>query len=384
MWLRILRAKVGNLRILPAMKYSKQRYCRNCHYPLAYKAKFCSHCGQKDTDGRVTVGDLMHQLFFRIFRLESKYFLILWHLLIPGKVSVAYFQGKQKRYPQPVQFFFVVMFFFLLALGTVFSPSKLMVDTKDGGIVFGQPKDSLMKRESLASSVKHIHDEERRYLIMRELHGRFDSLPARLQTPETRQAVDTIFSPVFDTTFNHTDTFRFGTPQGTIAIGAADMYKYEGEEILDRYDVTDWSSRLLVRQQVKLIADPTIMLRAYLGNLTWTFFALVIIMAGVLRILYWRRKRYYVEHFVFLLHQHTAIFFMLTLALLLGNLAGHYRTIWLTVIAWLAISTWLAMYRFYGQSRVKTFVKWSIFSIIYLAGFSILFALGIVVVFFIF
>lgn len=40
---------------------------------------------------------------------------MMWRLLIPARVSLDYFAGKIKQYPHPFQFFFVVMFFFLLA-----------------------------------------------------------------------------------------------------------------------------------------------------------------------------------------------------------------------------------------------------------------------------
>lgn len=366
------------------MKYSKRRYCKNCHYPLAYQARFCAHCGQKDTDGRVPVGDFLQQLWFRIFKLESKYFLILWHLLIPGKVSLAYFQGKQKRYPPPVQFFFVVVFFFIVALGKVVSPGNLMVNTREGGIMLGTPADSTMKTETLANAVRRMHEEERRYLLVETLRARYDSLPARLRSPQSRQAVDSLLNAVLDSSGGHVDTFPLSMWGKDFRIAAIDLYQQQPEDIFEKYGANDWRTRLMLRQQMKMITDPTSIIGAYLGNLTWTIFALIAVMSLVLRVLYWRQKRYYVEHFVFLLHQHTADFLLLTLAIVLHLFYPVGWAGWALLFAWLSLSTLVAMRVFYRQGWWRTFFKWTVYSFVYLISFWVLFALGALVVFFIF
>ncbi|MBL7804352.1 MAG: DUF3667 domain-containing protein [Saprospiraceae bacterium] len=366
------------------MKYSKERYCRNCHYPLAYKARFCSHCGQKDTDGRVQVSDLMQQLFFRIFKLESKYFLILWHLLVPGKVSLAYFQGKQKRYPPPVQFFFVVMFFFLLTLSHIASPDRIMVNTKEGGIMFGVTPDSTYHRVSLTNAVRKLHDEERQYLYLKSLRDRYATLPDSLRSAGTQETIDTLLNPAAYGIVEYTDSFTLGTFKQSYDIAAADIYQLSADAILDKYGVHDWQSRLLLRQEIKGYTDPTSILRAYLGNLTWTFFVLVAIMAAVLRLFYWRQKKYYVEHFVFLLHEHTALFFILCIGMWLDMAGWGDGWVWPLVSIALMGTTWVAMRRFYGENRFWTTIKWLTFSFVYQIFFLALFLIGLVVVFLIF
>lgn len=370
------------------MKYTKQRYCRNCFYPLAYKAKFCAHCGQKDTDGRAPVGDLMQQLWFRVFKLESRYFLILWHLVVPGKVSVAYFQGKQKRYPPPIQFFFVVVFFFILALGSVFSPRNLPASAQvNGGVKVGYTPDSSQTKdrgETVEAAVRRLQAEERRYLLVQQLRGRYDSLPAELRTPLTRQAVDSLLNSALDADGIYADTFPLSAMGYNFRIAAADVFESTPEAIFQKYGLADWRARLVLRQQLKLLTDPTSMLNAYLGNLTWTIFALVALMSVALRLLYRRQRPYYVEHFVFLLHQHTANFLLLTLALIVHRFFPIGTAEWLLLFAWLAGSNYWALLVFYRQGWFKTLVKWCIFSFLYLLGFTVLFAVGAVVVFLIF
>ncbi|HNM23815.1 MAG TPA: DUF3667 domain-containing protein [Saprospiraceae bacterium] len=366
------------------MKYSKSRYCRNCHYPLAYKARFCAHCGQKDTDGRVRVGDLLQQLFFRVFKMESKYFLILWHLFIPGKVSIAYFQGKQKRYPPPVQFFFVVMVFFLFTLSKLISPENIMVNAKEGGIMVGEDQDSIYQRITLSSAVRRLHEEERQYLSLRSLRQRYDAFPDSLRSAATDEAIDSLLNPKAYGFSASVDTITLPMRGRELKIAASELYTLEPDSLLSKYQITNWRSRFLVRQELKFYTDPIQLARSFIGNLTWTFFVLIALMAGVLRLLYWRQHRFYVEHFVFLLHQHTANFLILALGIWM-EIAGWANWWWWTLVSsWMITANWRALRLFYGESVFWTTFKFVLFSFAYLIFFFLLFVLGLVVVFLIF
>ncbi len=93
-----------------------KHYCRNCFYPLTGKAKFCSNCGQKDSDGKVSMANLLGKLWNNTFHLEGKFLRSCWHLLVPGMVTSEYFKGKIDRYPHPIRMFAIVMFFFIILL----------------------------------------------------------------------------------------------------------------------------------------------------------------------------------------------------------------------------------------------------------------------------
>jgi Protein of unknown function (DUF3667) len=91
-------------------------YCLNCHYPTAEFDNFCSSCGQKATDGKVSLHDLLHEFVHSIAHLDGKIFTTLRHLLVPGKLTVAFFEGHHKRYAHPIQLFIV-----LCGLSLIFS-----------------------------------------------------------------------------------------------------------------------------------------------------------------------------------------------------------------------------------------------------------------------
>jgi hypothetical protein len=106
-------------------------------------------------------------------------------------------------------------------------------------------------------------------------------------------------------------------------------------------------------------------------------------MAVILKLLYRRRGRYYVEHFIFLLHQHTSSFLILTVAILAFRVDWLGRWPWL-LVAYVAVMPLFAMKRYYGQGWFKTVVKFAAFSYLYVFMFLALFALGMFVTFLVF
>jgi hypothetical protein len=115
---------------------------------------------------------------------------------------------------------------------------------------------------------------------------------------------------------------------------------------------------------------------AIVANFPKMMFLLVPMMALLMLILYWRPRRYYVEHLVFFIHSHAAIFLLLLIQALLGWIAAWLS--WGTFSAWvIAIitlySAWYvyrAMRVYYGQGRLLTLTKLFVVGFVYLIGFA--------------
>lgn len=86
-----------------------------------------------------------------------------------------------------------------------------------------------------------------------------------------------------------------------------------------------------------------------------TVFALVPFFALLLRVLYHRSGRYYVEHFIFALHLRAFVFALLIATLLIpGAWAGQ------ILFIWALIYTFLALRKVYGGSRFVTALKFTV------------------------
>ena len=96
--------------------------------------------------------------------------------------------------------------------------------------------------------------------------------------------------------------------------------------------------------------------RTFLNYLPTLMFLLLPVFAGILKLLYLRSPRFYVEHFVFVLHTHAFIFGIFTLSLLLGWTGVGFLPPLL--LAWAAVYLYLALRRVYGQGYRKTALKY--------------------------
>ncbi len=110
----------------------------------------------------------------------------------------------------------------------------------------------------------------------------------------------------------------------------------------------------------------------FLESVPTMVFLLLPVYALLLKLLYLRRGRLYVEHFVFALHVHAFVFALFTLALLTDGFLMQ------LLILWMLVYLFLAMRRMYGQSRLKTAVKYLVLGTSYFLLVSM--ALGITAV----
>ncbi|MEQ1746699.1 MAG: DUF3667 domain-containing protein [Saprospiraceae bacterium] len=376
------------------MKYKASDYCPNCHYPLPYKANFCARCGQKDEQEVMSLGALLKQVWFRILHLESRSLLFLGQMFIPGFVSQEFFAGRRKRYPHPIRFFFIVAFLFLFTLNHLTDASEssgVRASSDNGGIKFTQPQD---RGEKI-----NFYETGRRAAEFEKMRREFDSLPPELKTPATRKAVDSLlqrtygqsaekFSRLLSTTEDSTqanspDSMSLNLGFKNIRMATSDVFLMEADAIADKYKLDHWLDRVLLKQGIKAIQTPDALMKAYLGSLAWTVLALIALLSAVLTLLYRRQKRFYVEHFIFLINEHTGAFLVLILAFCLNAVwpLGGY---WALPVIWLTASPFVAMRRFYGQGWGLTILKATVFSFAYLIGFALLFTLGMLAVFVVF
>jgi hypothetical protein len=105
-------------------------------------------------------------------------------------------------------------------------------------------------------------------------------------------------------------------------------------------------------------------------------FLMMPLFAFFLKALYFRQKRYYVEHFVFALHVHSLAFVLFTVGMLFP-----FPPLLALLAFWLMVYVFLAMKKVYGQGIVRTFGKYLALGFVYVsfglaigAGATMLFA----------
>jgi hypothetical protein len=374
--------------------------CANCGKKMAKKGNFCPHCGQKRFDGKMPFKELATKFIYKLTNLDNKILRMVWHLLIPAQVTKDYFAGKIKQYPHPFQFFFVVSFFLLLVFSKVADSSKsihVTVSQEQTGFNANLNKEKKNKkngkRKTATKKESDFYFLLERYVFTREVVLGYDSLPPTLQTPEVKKSLGIIlektnsrWTHLMDTILTKEKskdslTLNFFTQKYKIAF--KDIVELTPEEISDKYKIDYWLNRMVLKQSIRSLQDPADLTSAYIGSFSWTILGLIFVMAGWMKLFYWRQKRYYVEHFIFLMHWNSGVFLVFTI--LLG--ISHFYPLgvaWAFVYIVAAIFLLLSMKNFYGQNWFRTIFKWFWFLLFYLIGFIILFVIGLFVVFAIF
>jgi len=142
----------------------------------------------------------------------------------------------------------------------------------------------------------------------------------------------------------------------------------------------------LTGQIVDALYRPGTALNQLLDNLPIAIFVMLPVYALLLKLFYFRKRRYYVETLVFAIHLHTFAFLVFTVLLLLPEHSDHPAvTAIVSVISTgltlsLAIYHYLALKRYFQEGGWTTLVKFSGLMIFYLLLLSPA-ALTMVVVF---
>ena len=95
-------------------KERKEKNCLNCHIEI--QGRYCSICGQENTEPQESVWDLFMHFFNDITHFDGKFFSSVKYLFTkPGFLSAEYLKGRRASYLNPVRMYIFTsaIFFFL-------------------------------------------------------------------------------------------------------------------------------------------------------------------------------------------------------------------------------------------------------------------------------
>ncbi len=141
-----------------------------------------------------------------------------------------------------------------------------------------------------------------------------------------------------------------------------------------------WLQPRLIAGCQKTLADKQALGRAFLHNVPRAMFFLLPLIAAFMLLLYWRPRRYYVEHLLFFIHNHAMVFLLGTLLAPVFWLLPRGRASSLLAAAlslWLLWYFYRAMRVYYGQGRRRTLAKYLFMGGVYLAASTIMLVITI-------
>lgn len=295
--------------------------CLNCSTPTP--DRFCPHCGQEATQSKASIQHLVREFIGETFGYDSK----LVHTLVPlvtrpGSLTNEYLSGRRAPYLSPFRLyvFFSLLFFVTLAW-----------------------------RDSPQNLIKQATDEQTAAKLSADK-------PAPPVPPDNKISFSFADKP------GEKETIDLDTLPKTIA-------EYDAQQRDPKNKNPDAPSRQFFTKRVILIKQMG--MAAFVGrilnNLPKMMFVMLPLFALLLKFIYWRSRRLYIEHLLFALHCHAFLFFALTVMELLQTpaVSGLFTL-------WLMIYLFWAMRVVYRQGWVKTLCKFGILGIVYFTVLGIL------------
>lgn len=291
--------------------------CLNCEATVV--GQYCSACGQENIEVIEKFWPMITHNIGHYFHFDSKFLGTIGPLVTkPGFLTNKYIAGKRTSYLHPIQtyLFISIIFFLLMPIG------GNHVNVKDKKL------SSEIKQEQAWGKGKHI--------IVNGVQLDKDST---IEAYEKRQSA--LPSSKRDNLFAH-----YANKQFIKIIGK------DSEKNIDKF----------------------------IRNLPKLMFILLPLFAVILKLVFWRNRKYYIEHFVYSLHLHSFLFILFTILLILDYISfGFLSEAFIGFIATGPIIWYMyrSLREVYNNSRWKTIGKMIILYFSYMTLF--LFSLALIV-----
>lgn len=361
-----------------------EKHCYNCDTVLSESDKFCSNCGQKHTTGKISVWEFVYDFFKNVLNIDAKLPKTLAKLFFqPGRLTSEFFKGKHQSYLKPTQLFvFMTVLCFTIV---IFQANSF--DTK--WTVEGESK-AIKPNINFNEGENHLH----RLIAMDSAQHEVDSLlkivKQKANSESTSNLIDTTFqywlvsdtalldSIILPIPFQKND---LGKPN-QVRMSKKDLILLSEKNVIEKYNIEGFVPRLLFIQVLKSIKHEDEIINHFLGRLSWTFFLLVPFFAFALKLVYIRRKQFYVEHLVFTFHFHALLFTILSLVLLLRNFVP--MPVLVVFLSYIPIYLFISMKHYYKQGFFKTLFKYFLLLLIYILLFTVMLLIILMIVFVLF
>jgi hypothetical protein len=165
-----------------------------------------------------------------------------------------------------------------------------------------------------------------------------------------------------------------------LRIPTREIYELSPDEIIEKYKVKGFWQKIATKQGLKASQDAGNLIHFYMSKLFWATVTMIPALALFFALMYRRRKRYYVEHVVFLLHFNTAAFLVLIPTLWLAKYSSeHSGTIFSIYFGWFVLHFIASLKAYYQQSWGKTLLKTAIIGFAYFVIAIIFITIGAII-----
>ena len=333
--------------------------CENCGAQL--HGHWCGQCGQPAIDYRRSFRHVLADVLNEFLNWDSKFFATIGLLIArPWKLTNQFLAGHRVRYVHPLRLYLLasILFFFAVnywARSVHFNRPNL------------SPKDRAEIEAKLATT--NLTPEQRA------------KVEKALRLGNTPTAAAAITDALHDD--DEEESRPAPAPTATAASPVAPdasakpslnepMFQFDKEKP-DRADkAASWLERRARDKLGEHGTNAELFVRGLISNLPYMVLCCIPLFALVLKILYVRRRIFYIDHLVYALHIHSFAF--LAIMLIVAASIGLNRIVpgllagWLIALLWIvfAIQIFLSIRRVYRQGWFRTIVKFFVGGLVYL------------------
>ena len=401
--------------------------CENCG--SVRPSPFCPQCGQNDRNYARGLATVVWEFGREAFEMDSRFLQTLKLLLFkPGSLTNEFSRNRRARYMSPIRLYLFTSFLFVLVLSLAMPdswsedaiqmggdsdglPEGVVVST--GGPQESPPGDGVVAGDDGTETpqadgrVTDDNSDETTPVAGQEPSGNLDiSLDASVSDaqiealraavgPTQRRRLDDILGRVDDDGFKRLALLIAGlmptddrTGSDSVDRGVRDFvtkpdsgrltpseetgraaFGPAGQEDPDRPNLF---VRMLLTSMIDFLHDPEVFVQRAVGNMPIAMFFLLPFLALALGFCYVRKKRYFVEHLVFGMHNQTFTFLCLAAALVTPTgPVGSWFLAFFVVMPQLYYL--IALRRYYRDGWIRTILKgsivWWLYMMILLPGF---------------
>jgi len=320
-------------------------HCEDCGAEL--HGHYCSKCGQVAVDYRRSFRHVIADVAESFLNWDSKFLATIGLVLIrPGWLTKQFVAGRRTRYLHPLRLYLLVsiVFFLCIRLAPIQTKPQLAAD---------------MTPEDRAQAEEAMKNPEIPVFVREEV---LKSLAERTKAPALRKA-----APVRPA--------EVQSPSPTPVVGGDSSQKQ-----LDDGSAPSWLKRRVKEKIGPHGSNAQLLLKTLRDNISTMMLFCIPLFALVLKILYLRQRRFYIEHLVYALHIHSFFYIAVLLTVFSAMAASHWAPalegplVWLCVLAIVA-QVFLSIRQVYRQRWFITTFKFFFGGVIYL--FVLILALAV-------
>src|SRR5438094_2154882 len=330
-------------------------HCENCGALLT--GRWCSQCGQAAIDYRRSFRHVIVDVLDSFLNWDSKFFATIgWLIARPWHLTNQFLAGRRVPYVHPLRLYLLVsiLFFFVInywAKSIHADPSKLSADDR-------------------ADITAELNDPDIPPAVKARIRGALDAKGRTPPVAQTSPAPQTAVTPQPSNIASPPPPVTSPSPSGDFG----PLVQFD-KPPSDKFE--KWLEQRAKEKMGEHGSKMALFIATLFSNLHYMMLCCIPLFALVLKVLYVRKRIFYIDHLVYALHIHSFAYLAIMLIVLItiglnrsvpGTFAG-----WIIAALWItfAAQVFLSIRRVYRQGWFFTVFKF------FLGGIAYLFVLAI-------